>query len=319
MKELASLFGVKEVKGGDDIAIGAGLATSICAFFVAIFGGIFGGCGCQDTTTPTAPIAFGQTISTAYQTAVGITLTSNVDDGVYTVVDAPLHGALTGVAPDLNYAPNSGFSGTDQLTFTVSWGDVTSDVATVTITVGQPSTQNHPPTADDQAITTAYQTPVAITLTGVDPDGDTLTYSHSAPSHGTLTGSSASLTYTPATGYSGQDSFTFTTSDGSLTSNVATVSITVDQPSTEPLPTSATLSADVTFGNAPLTVHFSVSATCDATRTIAGYYWDFGSGLSAGGSTATHNYTTAGVYNALAKAVDSDGGFSISTVEITVQ
>src|SRR5204862_6122895 len=35
------------------------------------------------------------------------------------------------------------------------------------------------------------------------------------------------VTYTPATNYNGADSFTFTVNDGSLTSAVATVSITV--------------------------------------------------------------------------------------------
>ena len=47
------------------------------------------------------------------------------------------------------------------------------------------------------------------------------------PSHGSLSGSGANLTYTPAPGYSGPDSFTFTVNDGQATSAPATVSITV--------------------------------------------------------------------------------------------
>src|SRR5262249_59443604 len=46
--------------------------------------------------------------------------------------------------------------------------------------------------------------------------------------HGTLTlNSDGSLTYTPSLHYVGSDSFTYTASDGALTSNVATVTISV--------------------------------------------------------------------------------------------
>jgi Big-like domain-containing protein len=67
------------------------------------------------------------------------------------------------------------------------------------------------------------------TLHATDADaGDSLTYSIvGGPAHGTLSGSGASRTYTPAAGYSGPDSFTFKANDGQVDSNTATVSITV--------------------------------------------------------------------------------------------
>jgi VCBS repeat-containing protein len=49
------------------------------------------------------------------------------------------------------------------------------------------------------------------------------------PSHGTLAlNSSGGFTYTPTTGYSGTDSFTYHANDGSLNSNIATVSLTIN-------------------------------------------------------------------------------------------
>ena len=48
------------------------------------------------------------------------------------------------------------------------------------------------------------------------------------PAHGTLSGTAPNLTYTPASGYSGPDSFTFTDSNGTKTSAPATVSINVN-------------------------------------------------------------------------------------------
>jgi len=69
---------------------------------------------------------------------------------------------------------------------------------------------------------------VDITLFATDPDNDPLTYSvDTAPAHGTLTGTPPNLTYAPAQGYSGPDSFTFKANDGHDDSNIATVSITV--------------------------------------------------------------------------------------------
>ncbi len=87
---------------------------------------------------------------------------------------------------------------------------------------------NHPPTADGKTVSTDQDTPVAVTLTGSDTDGDTLTYAITGnPTHGTLTGTGANRTYTPTAGYSGGDSFTYKTNDGQADSANATVSITV--------------------------------------------------------------------------------------------
>jgi thermitase len=89
--------------------------------------------------------------------------------------------------------------------------------------------QNSAPQAYDQNISTNEATPVDITLTANDPDGDPLIYSVlSGPYHGTLSGTTPNLTYTPIDGYIGPDSFTFKANDGHMDSNVATVSITVN-------------------------------------------------------------------------------------------
>ena len=60
-------------------------------------------------------------------------------------------------------------------------------------------------------------------------DGDTLTAALvNGPHHGTLTlNANGSFTYTPTTGYSGADSFTYKANDGTADSNVATVSLTI--------------------------------------------------------------------------------------------
>ena len=143
----------------------------------------------------------------------------------------PAHGTLSGTAPNLVYTPAAGYTGFDSFTFKANDGQVDSSIATMTIDVG--TTGNRRPVAINQSVTTAQNTAKAITLTGTDPDGDPLNYAIvSSPAHGTLSGAPPNVTYLPATNYpggnfNGADSFTFAVSDGSLTSAVATVSITV--------------------------------------------------------------------------------------------
>jgi hypothetical protein len=107
-------------------------------------------------------------------------------------------------------------------------GDGTNGEVAYTYTI-MADPDNSPPVANNQAVGTAENTPVAITLTANDVDGDSLTYSIvTSPSHGSLSGTEPYLTYTPDSGYNGSDSFTFKANDGVADSNIATVSIAVN-------------------------------------------------------------------------------------------
>jgi uncharacterized membrane protein len=92
-----------------------------------------------------------------------------------------------------------------------------------------------PPTANNQSVTTAEGPPLALKLTGSDPNTPALPLTYvvtSGPAHGTLTGTTPNLTYTPNAGYFGLDSFTYQANNPYLTSNTATVSIDVIAPPT---------------------------------------------------------------------------------------
>jgi VCBS repeat-containing protein len=84
------------------------------------------------------PVAHPQTVTTARDTAVAIVLTGSDPDGdalTFTVTANPVHGVLSGTAPNLIYTPGAGFTGTDAFAFIVSDGTATSPAATVTIDV----------------------------------------------------------------------------------------------------------------------------------------------------------------------------------------
>ncbi len=85
----------------------------------------------------------------------------------------PAKGVLSGTAPNLTYTPTSNLNGPDSFTFKVNDGTVDSPAATVSITI---TPVNDLPVANAQSVTTDEDTAKAITLTGTDVDGDSLTY-----------------------------------------------------------------------------------------------------------------------------------------------
>ena len=90
---------------------------------------------------------------------------------------------------------------------------------------------NQQPTANPLSVNADYETALAITLVGSDPESDTLTYATTVnPSNGSLSGlntSTGAITYTPNSSFSGSDSFKYTVNDGIEDSTAATVSVTV--------------------------------------------------------------------------------------------
>ena len=87
---------------------------------------------------------------------------------------------------------------------------------------------NRTPYAHSQSVTMVQNTGQPITLTGSGANIGLLTYSLvSQPAHGLLSGSGAYLTYTPAAGFNGTDSFFFLVNDGTSNSAPATVSISI--------------------------------------------------------------------------------------------
>ncbi|MEO8409007.1 MAG: Ig-like domain-containing protein [Propionivibrio sp.] len=93
---------------------------------------------------------------------------------------------------------------------------------------------NRPPTAGNDSYSVNSGAALSVAAPGVlandgDPDGNAISaVPGSAPGHGTLTlNANGSFVYTPSAGYSGSDTFTYSVSDGALTSNTATVTLTV--------------------------------------------------------------------------------------------
>ena len=160
----------------------------------------------------------------------------------YAIASGPSNGSTSLSGNTVTYTPSSGYNGSDSFTFTVSDGTVTSSAATVSITV---NAVNDAPTATAQSVTGNEDATQSITLSGSDPDGDSLTYAiASSPSNGSANLSGNTVTYTPTANYNGSDSFTFTVSDGTTTSSAATVSITVNAVNDAPTATAQSVTGN---------------------------------------------------------------------------
>ncbi len=181
------------------------------------------------TSVNHAPVAIASTIEISEDTPVDITLQANdidsEDNISFRLLSTPQLGSATITGNVLYYVPLANKYGTEVLRFVANDGQVDSAEATVTITVNP---QNDAPVADALMIQTLEDIPKDIVLSATDVEGDALTFEVvSQPSHGTTTIIQNQVRYIPQANYYGIDSFTYRANDGSLNSNIATVSISV--------------------------------------------------------------------------------------------
>jgi hypothetical protein len=115
---------------------------------------------------------------------------------------------------------------------------------------------NQVPTADAQSLSVNTGESKTVVLTGKDPEGAALKYTVvTLPANGALTGTAPNVVYTPKTGFTGSDTFTFKVNDGSLDSAVAIVAVTVKAVIVNQVPTADALSVSVVVGEStPVTL-----------------------------------------------------------------
>ncbi|WP_293147391.1 Ig-like domain-containing protein [Microcoleus sp. bin48.metabat.b7b8b9.023] len=144
---------------------------------------------------------------------------------------APNNGKVNFKADgSFSYIPNPGFVGTDKFSYNISDGVLTSASVPVNITI-----INRSPIANPDSYSTLDSSVLnvdaiaGVLANDIDPDGNPLTAAPVAlPNKGNLIlNKNGSFTYTPNTGFSGTDSFTYKLNDGILESSPVAVNISV--------------------------------------------------------------------------------------------
>jgi VCBS repeat-containing protein len=207
---------------GADNSYGYGLANGIAAFDLLAANG-----ASPPVITSTPPLTARQDQAYAYQVAAtdanGDPLTYSLD-----VAPAGMSIAATGL---IAWTPTAAQVGSNAVKVRVTDPTALTAFQSYTITV---AAANRAPVAANDSYSVNQGATLNVAAAGVlandsDPDGNAITAQlRSQPAHGSLTlSANGAFAYTPVAGYAGADSFTYVASDGSLSSAVATVAITV--------------------------------------------------------------------------------------------
>jgi hypothetical protein len=209
-----------------------------------------------------------------------------------TAVTQPAHGSATFTATGVTYTPAANYNGPDSFTYTISDGNGGSDTATVSITV---TAVNDDPTAVNDS-TEVMQNSSATTIDVLAndssaPDGpETLTISAvTQPPNGTvaITSGATGVTYAPAAGFNGTNTFTYTIGDGNGGSATATVTVTV-----RPTPSLRIENLNVVEGNSGFTTAaFPVNLSGPSLLTVTVNYQTFNGSARDGRDYVSTNGT----------------------------
>jgi Bacterial Ig domain len=263
------------------------------------------------TSVSTQPPAGGSPISSTAAVqgdSIVITSTGNVplDGTPHPTPDLIVNGTVTAAAAGIGVNWLVPY----QIVATVAvqgFGTITATCApdspnTVIASTTVPGAANGP-VATNQSVALPQGTSKAITLSATDPDTplNQLVFAvATSPAHGTLTGSAPALTYAPAAGYVGADSFTFTVTDphgahstGTVTINVFSSAVVDNTP--------PTISVTSPVNGAVFTPNQVVKAayTCaDATTGVKACVGTVANAAAISTTVGTHNFVVNASDNA---------------------
>jgi hypothetical protein len=271
--------------------------------------------------TDTIPVAFDGWVVTSVNTPAVVEvldLSTDLDEDTLTVTGVTQGedgSVIINMDGTVTYTPDTEFVGDDEFTYTVEdpYGNEATGTISVTVT-----TVLAPPTS----VWTAENTAVTIDVLELafDPDGDELTTTGvtQGDDGAVVINPDGSVTYTPDTGFTGIDSFTYTVEDPD--GNEATHTITVTVGGTDPItpddivatPVNTAVNVevlDLAFDPAGDTLEV-VSVTQGANGTVV---------INPDGTvTYTPNTGFEGTDSFTYTVEDDDENTSTGTVEVTV-
>ncbi|WP_157592211.1 Ig-like domain-containing protein [Solirubrobacter soli] len=247
--------------------------------------------------------------TTAYQTAVTIDRDcAGAEPGTLAVAADPSHGTVTVVAGALRYTPAAGYIGADEFTYTVTNEGGTSNAAKASVRVLAP-----PPTCKDVKATTPYETRIEIPADCSRSGSPAVS---TAPSHGTATIAEGAMRYTPAAGFSGKDTFRYTSMNEGGVSESAEVEVTV----LPPAPTCASYTTTAGAGRARTLTLACVSVGAPTYAIVGSPAHGTLTGFDP--ATGTVVYTSDDAYKGTDtftyRASNAGGGAVAATVTIAV-
>jgi subtilisin family serine protease len=139
------------------------------------------------------------------------------------------------------YFPNNHYNGNDEIRFTVTDGELSSEEGIIMINL---EATNDAPVAEELYVETQQNQFTLITLAAEDIDGDNVSFDIiTDPNHGTVSQMSKDTwKYTPNPQFTGTDDFLYRAKDSSVQSNLAKVTINVKEENNAPVLQDSTFS-----------------------------------------------------------------------------
>ena len=187
--------------------------------------------GTRDGAEPSTPGQFTFTLSqvSTADTKIGFVVSGTATSGLdYTSIGSSviIPAGVSSVTLNVPVLDDNLSEGNETVILTMMGATDNPRITAITIPAIVNIRDNRAPVVSAPGITTPENTPFNGVITASDIDGDVLTFNiQVAPAHGTVILSNGTYVYTPATGYTGADSFIVTVSDGK--GGIASVTIPV--------------------------------------------------------------------------------------------
>jgi PKD repeat protein len=210
-------------------------------------------------------------------------------------------------------------AGTYTATLTVSDTSGSSQATNVVITATEPPPSLIQPTAVITSSSSVGDAPFTINFDGSESTTSQppfTSYSWNFDDGASAEGVSVSHTYTSAGTYNPS----LTVYDSAGLSDQVTTPVIIN-PTPEPTPNQPPISSFTTTpgsGAPPLIVTFDGSGSSDADGSITSYFWSFGDGSAATGSSTQHTYTEIGEYTVTLKVTDNMNETAVSSQVVSV-
>jgi hypothetical protein len=268
------------------------------------------------TGSPAVTVAQGAVYSfipTAADVDTGTTLTFSIANKPSWATFNTATGALSGTPANVDVGATAG------IVISVSDGELSAALPAFTLTV---TNTNDAPTTTDRSATLEEDTSLSVTLTAQDPDQDRLTFEIvTQPEHGTATLLGAVLIYTPEPDFNGTDSIGFIAKDAELSSNVASLSLTVTAANDHPVVEDDSYNLQRTTNNQYLlNVLANDSDVDDDTLVIDGASSSVGTvSFNAQGLTLTAPDRYVGPVSLRYTVTDGNGGRASADVSLIIE
>ena len=189
------------------------------------------------------PIANNDDVNTSEDANITINVLGNDTDTELDILSivginiAPNNGNAIIVGSSINYTPNQDFTGNDTFSYTISDGNLNASASVSVLVIAV----NDAPIANNDSVTISEDTNITINVLDNDSDVDSnlsIISIDTNSTQGNVSFSDKNITYIAKANFTGNDSFTYTISDGNL-SAIATVNVTVSNQNDAPSITSA--------------------------------------------------------------------------------